>query len=76
MLTTIEPSWHQLNVDDQMQMGIAVRSMRYCCLVMLYALRQLYAVAGLLKLHRESTYDLPSDATTEDRIASESARRT
>lgn len=34
------------------------------------------SVAGILKLHRESTYDLPENATAEERIASESARRT
>ena len=33
-------------------------------------------MAGLLKLHRESTYDLPHNATSEECIASESARRT
>ncbi|KIW20115.1 hypothetical protein PV08_00690 [Exophiala spinifera] len=33
-------------------------------------------MAGILKLHRESTYDLPDSATAEERIASESARRT
>ena len=33
-------------------------------------------MAGLLKLHRESTYSLPPNATPEECIASESARRT
>lgn len=33
-------------------------------------------VAGILRLHREETYNLPPDATTDEIVDSETARRT
>lgn len=33
-------------------------------------------VAGILRLHREETYNLPPKATTDDIVDSETARRT
>lgn len=35
-----------------------------------------FVVAGLLRLHREETYNLPANATTEEIVKAEIARRT
>lgn len=56
-------------------MGIAVRS-RSATASFYRVQLTACVVAGVLRLHREETYDLASGATTDEQVSSESARRT